>query len=82
MKANEIVKSLIKQSDFTQTTLAKAMGYNNQSSIANRLNKNDMGVSLLAKMLDVLGYDLVIQPKKRGRKAEDQFIIEPEDDET
>lgn len=76
MNANEIVKDLIKRSDFTQTTLAKAMGYNNQSSIANRLNKNDMGVSLLVKMLDMLGYDLVIQPKKRGRKAEDQFVID------
>lgn len=80
MKANEIVKSLIKQSDFTQTTLAKAMGYNNQSSIANRLNKNDMGVSLLAKMLDVLGYDLVIQPKKPGRRPDGQFVIDTEEE--
>ena len=80
MKANEIVKSLIKQSDFTQTTLAKAMGYNNQSSIANRLNKNDMGVSLLAKMLDVLGYDLVIQPKKPGRRPDGQFVIDAEEE--
>lgn len=76
MNANEIVKNLIKQSNFTQTTLAKAMGYNTQSGIASRLNKNDMGVSLLVKMLDILGYDLVIQPKKRGRKAEDQFVID------
>lgn len=80
MKANEIVKDIIKRSDFTQTTLAKAMGYNNQSGISSRLNKNDMGVSLLVKMLDILGYDLVIQPKKRGRKAEDQFIIDTEEE--
>lgn len=81
MNANEIIKDLIKRSDFTQTTLAKAMGYSNQSSIANRLNKNDMGVSLLVKMLDILGYDLVIQPKKRGRKAEDQLFVEAASEE-
>lgn len=81
MNANEIIKELIKRSDFTQTTLARAMGYSTQSGIASRLNKNDMGVSLLVKMLDILGYDLVIQPKKRGRKSEDQFFVEPVSEE-
>lgn len=82
MKVNEYVKQLIKGSGFTQTTLAKALGYNNQSSVAMRLSKNNsMTVDNLAEMLNVLGYDLVIQPKKRGRKPDDQFIIETEESE-
>ena len=77
MKVNEYVKQLIKESGFTQATLAKTLGYNNQSSVAMRLSKNNsMTVDNLAEMLSVLGYDLVIQPKKRGRKAEDQFVID------
>lgn len=77
MRVNEYVKQLIKASGFTQATLAKALGYNNQSSVAMRLSKsNSMTVDNLAEMLNLLGYDLVIQPKKRGRKADDQFIIE------
>ena len=81
MKVNEYVKRLIKASGFTQTTLAKALGYNNQSSVEMRLSKNNsMTVDNLAEMLSVLGYDLVIQPKKRGRKADDQFVIELEEE--
>lgn len=81
MKVNEYVKQLIKASGFTQTTLAKALGYNNQSSVAMRLSKNNsMTVDNLTEMLSILGYDLVIQPKKRGRKADDQFIIDAGED--
>ena len=81
MNVNEYVKQLIKASGFTQTTLAKALGYNNQSSVAMRLSKNNsMTVDNLTEMLSILGYDLVIQPKKRGRKADDQFIIDAGED--
>ena len=77
MKVNEYVKQLIKESGFTQATLAKALGYNNQSSVAMRLSKNNsMTVDNLAEMLAVLGYELVVQPKKPGRRPEGQFVID------
>lgn len=77
MKVNEYVKQLIKESGFTQATLAKALGYNNQSSVAMRLSKNNsMTVDNLAEMLAVLGYELVVQPKKPGRRPDGQFVID------
>lgn len=79
MTEKDIIKILLKEICWTQIMLAKNMGYNSQSAVGNRLrDTNGMRVDSLVKMLDVMGYELVIRSKSRQNK--NQWIVDYEED--
>lgn len=64
MKASEIIEEILKSLGWTQTTLAGVMGFRYQSYIGNALKrKNGMRVDTFVKMLNAMGYDVVVQSK-------------------
>jgi hypothetical protein len=62
MKANDIVKNLMKERNLTQGELTKIMGKTSQSAISGALNR-DMKISTLVSFLDALNCTLVIKDK-------------------
>jgi len=81
MKAEKAIKQIIKKTGFTQKRLAEVLGYPHQSNIAEKLRCKNMYVAAVVELLDVMGYELVIQPKKRGRRPDGQILITRGDEE-
>lgn len=64
MTEKKIIEEALKTVGWTQTTLAEACGYSTQSAISNKLSrKNGMRVDMFVKMLNAMGYELVVQSK-------------------
>lgn len=81
MKVNSAIRKVMKETKITQTRLAEILGEKHQSVISERLRQNNISINLAMEMLDVMGYELVIQPKKPGRRPEGQILITMEDGE-
>ncbi len=81
MNEKEIIKIIIMEIGWTQELLAKNMGFSTQSAVGNRLrDKNGMRVDSLVRMLDAMGFELIIRSKSRNNKS--SWIIDyKEDDE-
>lgn len=62
MKANDIVKNLMRERNLTQGELTRIMGKTSQSAISGALNR-DMKISTLVSFLDALNCTLVIKDK-------------------
>lgn len=74
MNTRDAVKQVMKETKTTQVQLAKLLGYSGQSSVAQRL-KSDMQISTLAAMMDAMGYEVVLQKKKQGKRSVGQIVI-------
>ncbi len=62
-----IIEEIMKETGLTQAQLAKLVGMKSQTNVSEAL-KRDMKYSLLEKMVEAMGYEIVIQKKRRGRK--------------
>lgn len=69
MKANDIVKSIMKTRDMTQGDLTKMLGVSSQSGVSAKLNR-DMRVSTLMEFIRVLNCNLTITDTKTGEVYE------------
>ena len=76
MKISDAIKIAMKNQKTTQVQLAERIGASSQSVIAQRLRMNNLSVDTVIEMLDAIGYEMVIQEKKRGRRPEGQMIID------
>lgn len=67
MTPSEIVYKMLKDTNTTQTELARRLGVRSQGSISNRLTRSkSMTVENFIAMVDALGYEMVIRPKVMG----------------
>ena len=74
MKAKEIIKTAMAADKITQKELAEAVGLKSQQAIGNLLlRENGMRLDGFLKMLDVMGYEVVVR-KKLG--ASDEWKVE------
>ena len=58
-----IFKEILKGKGILQAEYAEMLGYKHQSSVAERF-RTDIKVSTVVKMLDSLGYDLVVMNRE------------------
>lgn len=80
MKYNEIIRTALKETGITQQRLADAMGYSNgQANVAKILARTDIHASTFVRLLDKLGYEVVIQPRTPGRRPEGQMVLTGEE---
>lgn len=68
MTGSEIIKSLLKETKITQLQLSQMVGYKGQSAVAERLKK-DMRISVFAKMVNALGYDIYVVKRRPGKTS-------------
>ena len=76
MEMNKAIKHAMKDVKTTQQQLADRLNLTSQSVIAQRLRMDNLSVDTVLEMLDGIGYELVIQPVKRGRRPAGQIPIE------
>lgn len=70
MKASEIVQKIMEADGVTQKQLAEALGFDAPQYVGNMLyRKNGMRVDNLVKMLDAMGYEIVVH-KRIGKSEE------------
>ena len=81
MKISEAIKFALKNQKTTQQQLADRIGAKSQSVIAQRLRTDNLSINTVIEMLDAIGYEMIIQEKKRGRRPEGQIVIERSDAE-
>lgn len=74
MTGSEIVTEVMHRSQINQTQLAKLVGFKNQSNVSEAL-KRDIKISVFQRMIDALGYEVVIQKKKPGKRPEGQIVL-------
>ena len=65
----------MKEKGIVQKDLAKLVGMKRQTNVSEAF-KRDMKVSLVARFADALGYELVLVPKKKGRKEDGRIKID------
>lgn len=73
MRANEAIKSIMKEQGITQDRMAEMIGAKWQSGVSGVLNR-DMKVSSFVKYANVLGYEVVLH--KKGGSASDIVHID------
>lgn len=71
----EAIKKAMKDTNTTQTQMARLVGAKSQSVISERLKMSNLSIDTVVEMLDAIGYDLVIEKRKQGRRREDRLII-------
>ena len=70
MKSNDAVRSVMSTDGITQANLAAKLGYKTQSGVGNALSReNGMRVDVFVKMMNAMGYDVVV------RRGKDEMTI-------
>ena len=74
MEAKEVIKKILKERGLNKCSFATMYGCSGQN-ITKKL-RSDMKVSLLVDMLGKLGYEVVVQPKKAGRRVDGSYVLD------
>lgn len=81
MKINKAIREIMKNKKISLSTMAKALGKDKGNDISARLNNGNMSFDKAVEMLDILGYEVVIQEKKQGGRRVDQIVIDQREEE-
>lgn len=74
MQFKDMLDQILKEKKLTQATFASLVG-TTQPAIGNAKKRNDIYVSTLIKWCEALGYEVVIQEKKQGRRRDGQIVL-------
>ena len=70
MKGKDALREVMGMRRMTQTALSLALGYPNQSGVAQKFQgKQDLRVDILAKFLEPLDCELIIRDKKHPERV-------------
>lgn len=76
MTAIEIIENLMKQNQVTLSELAEYGDFGSKENVFQMLKRNDLKVGTFVKMLEVMGYQLVVE----NVENDDEIIIDYEED--
>lgn len=75
MTANKAIAKVMKDKGVTQMMMAQGIGKKRPNDVSARLMSNNMSMNKVLEMLEVLGYELTIQPKRPGARPSGQIVI-------
>lgn len=81
MVINKIISKLMKDEKFTQKRMALAIGKTRPTDISSRLTTKNMSFDRAIEMLEVIGYEVVVQKKTQGVRGKDQIVVTRSDKE-
>ena len=64
MNEKQVLREAMRAKGISQAELAKQAGYKTQSHIANILARPSMRVDVLVRLLNAMGYELIIRSKE------------------
>jgi ribosome-binding protein aMBF1 (putative translation factor) len=82
MKSGDIVKEALKATGWSQQTLAKQLGYVDengegvQQAVGNRINVGRMRIDIFVKMLNTMGYELVVRSSNPNTNKNEWTVSE------
>jgi hypothetical protein len=79
MNATEILTKIMEDKGLTNASLGKMIGVEGDIIYQRKKQKN-IGVKILNQMLCAMGYEIVIQPTTKGRKADGVYVVDDRGD--
>lgn len=76
MYINQAIRNLMKEKGVSLLSMAQALGKQRGNDISSRLRSENMSFNSVVEMLNVLGYEVVIQERKQGARRADQIVID------
>lgn len=76
MLINMAIRSIMKEKKVTLLAMATSIGKKRANDVAARLTSENMTFNSAIEMLSVLGYEVVIQPRRPGARPQGQIVIE------
>jgi hypothetical protein len=80
MLINKAIREIMKKKEVSLLAMAKSLGKDKGNDISARLNHGNMSFDKAVEMLDVLGYEIVVQERKQGSRRADQIVIDQKDE--
>ena len=80
MRINRAIKQVMKENGVTQRRMAIAIGKSKPNDISARLMSKNMSFDKAIEMLNVMGYEVVVQPVTKGQRKEGTIVIDGKDD--
>lgn len=81
MNISKAISMIMKEKKVTQQAMAVSIGKKKATDVSARLSSKNLTFDKAIEMLNVLGYEVVIQPKKPGVRPQGQIVIEGGDKE-
>lgn len=75
MVINKVIADVMREKKVTQAMMAKSIGKEKATDVSARLASKNMTFNKAIEMLEVLGYEVVVQPIPRGKRPDGQYII-------
>lgn len=75
MTGRGVIEEIMEKKGTTQGELAKLVGFPGQSTVSEKL-KRDIKISVFVKMVNALGYEVIIREKTQGRKRKGELILD------
>ena len=79
MTINEAITTLMKAEKTTQASMAASIGKRRANDVSARLASRNMTFDKAIQMLEVMGYEVVVQKRTAGARGKDQIVIERSD---
>lgn len=76
MQINKAIRKVMKEKGFTLASMADAIHKNRPNDVSARLNYPNMTFNNAVEMLNVMGYEIIIQERKPGARRADQIVID------
>lgn len=90
MKINKAIRKIMKMNEMSLGAMGKVLKKIDKKTgelvdrtgndISARLNNDNLSFDVAVEMLDVLGYEVVIQKKVQGNRRADQIVIDQRDE--
>lgn len=80
MVVNKAIKAIMKSKRITSRMMAAMVGKKSAKEVQARLSTRNMTVDSILDYLSVMGYELVIQEKRAGKRREDQIVVDHEEE--
>ena len=79
MVINEVIAMLMREKKITQKSMAECIGKDKPTDVSARLASKNMTFNKAIEMLSIMGYEVVVQPRKAGARPQVQIVIERSD---
>ena len=76
MQINKAIRKVMKEKGFTLASMADAIHKKRPNDVSARLNYSNMTFNNAVEMLNVMGYEIIIQERKPGARRADQIVID------
>ena len=73
----EAIDKILKEKNLTKVAVAKMLNLNAPNSIKARMHRKGVWICKLVELLDVLGYEIVVQRKSTEDPPEGVYVIDP-----